>query len=205
MRAGSPAGATPAVLDPRDIVEVVPADGIPAIDDPKFIEPSEAEWLGDQEPVIAVELDGEARAYPLQVMTWHEIVNDTIGETPVVFFDRDGNEIYSKRRWMDGRTPKYDNPAGVSKPDLYAAPGAWDARRVGLTEGEFDALVATQAGTSSFAAGGSSLSAGALRVLREKDEVVLIPDADDAGQRFLENAIRDLSGYVTIYEARLPE
>jgi hypothetical protein len=82
--AGSATSATPAaILDPKDIVEVIPADGIPAIDDPRFIEPSEADWLGDREPVIAVELGGEARAYPLQIMTWHEIVNDTIGETPI--------------------------------------------------------------------------------------------------------------------------
>jgi hypothetical protein len=61
-----------------------PRDGIPSIDDPQFISPSQAEdWLADNEPVIALEIDGEARAYPLQVLTWHEIVNDIVGEVPV--------------------------------------------------------------------------------------------------------------------------
>jgi hypothetical protein len=50
---------------------------------PNFIDPSEADWLGDQEPVIVVELGGEARIYPLQILTWHEIANDTLGGVPV--------------------------------------------------------------------------------------------------------------------------
>lgn len=62
-----------------------PRDGIPSIDDPKFISSDEAnEWLADNEPVLAVELNGDARAYPLQILTWHEIVNDTVGDIPVV-------------------------------------------------------------------------------------------------------------------------
>jgi len=72
-----------ALLNPDDIVEVIPQDGIPAIDEPRFVELDEAPWLDEREPVIAVEMNGEARAYPLQIMTWHEIVNDTIGGTPV--------------------------------------------------------------------------------------------------------------------------
>lgn len=58
-------------------------DGIPAIDDPSFIGVAEANFLGELEPVISLELNGEARAYPLQILTWHEIVNDTIGGQPV--------------------------------------------------------------------------------------------------------------------------
>ena len=62
-----------------------PRDGIPSIDDPQFVSQGEAsEWLVDNEPVIALEIDGDARAYPLQVLTWHEITNDTVGDVPVV-------------------------------------------------------------------------------------------------------------------------
>lgn len=62
-----------------------PRDGIRSIDDPKFISPEDAgEWLADNEPVIALEINGDARAYPLQIITWHEIVNDTVGDVPVV-------------------------------------------------------------------------------------------------------------------------
>lgn len=57
-----------------------PPDGIPAIDRPKFVTPGEAvAWLSAKEPVLALEVNGDARAYPLQILTWHEIVNDTIG------------------------------------------------------------------------------------------------------------------------------
>ena len=59
-------------------------DGIPAIDEPVFISTGEAaEWLAPQEPVIAYENNGDARAYPLQIMTYHEIVNDEVGGDPV--------------------------------------------------------------------------------------------------------------------------
>ncbi len=62
----------------------VPRDGIPPIDNPKFTTPEAAnEWLGDEEPVILLEINGEARAYPLQILIWHEIVNDDIGGVPV--------------------------------------------------------------------------------------------------------------------------
>ncbi len=61
-----------------------PRDGIPAIDDPKFVSIDEAaEWLEEQEPVVALEVKGAARAYPLQILTWHEIVNDAIAGAPV--------------------------------------------------------------------------------------------------------------------------
>lgn len=61
-----------------------PKDGIPAIDDPEFVTPAQAaSWLHPREPVAVVEVAGEAKAYPLQVLTWHEIVNDAVGGVPV--------------------------------------------------------------------------------------------------------------------------
>lgn len=62
-----------------------PRDGIPSIDSPIFIAYEDAaEWLADNEPVIALEINGDARAYPLQILTWHEIVNDTVGDVPAL-------------------------------------------------------------------------------------------------------------------------
>ena len=59
-------------------------DGIPPIDNPSFVTVEEADgWLGDKEPVVLVEVNGEAKAYPIQILTWHEIVNDDIGGVPV--------------------------------------------------------------------------------------------------------------------------
>ena len=61
-----------------------PRDGIPAIDKPAFVGVIQAnEWLDDREPVIAVSHGGVARAYPLQILMYHEIVNDVIADTPV--------------------------------------------------------------------------------------------------------------------------
>ena len=61
-----------------------PKDGIPAIDEPAFISiESAAEWLKDDEPVIAFTVNKTSRAYPLQILMWHEIVNDVIEGQPV--------------------------------------------------------------------------------------------------------------------------
>ena len=62
-----------------------PKDGIPSIDQPAFETVSDADgWLEDLEPVQVVDIGGDVRAYPVQIMVWHEIVNDTVGAEPVV-------------------------------------------------------------------------------------------------------------------------
>jgi len=62
-----------------------PKDGIPAIFIPKFETQGEAaSWLDDKEPVIALEIEGEAKAYPLSILIWHEIANDKVANVPVV-------------------------------------------------------------------------------------------------------------------------
>lgn len=61
-----------------------PKDGIPAINEPRLVTLSEARrWLGAKEPVISLVIGDEARAYPLQILLWHEIVNDRIASIPV--------------------------------------------------------------------------------------------------------------------------
>ena len=60
-----------------------PPDGIPPIDEPRFLRADDVTFLADDEPVLAFEVDGDARAYPVQILIWHEIVNDTVGDTPV--------------------------------------------------------------------------------------------------------------------------
>ena len=59
-----------------------PKDGIPAIDGPVMVPVSEGDIPG-REPVVSVEIDGDARAYPVRYLMWHEIVNDRFGERPV--------------------------------------------------------------------------------------------------------------------------
>jgi hypothetical protein len=58
-------------------------DGIPAIDEPRFVRVGAVGFLEPKEPVIEVELNGDARAYPIQILVWHEIVNDTVGGVPL--------------------------------------------------------------------------------------------------------------------------
>lgn len=58
-------------------------DCIPSIDDPSFVAAEDADWLGDGDLVLGLEIEGEARAYPLRVLNLHEIVNDRVGGDPV--------------------------------------------------------------------------------------------------------------------------
>ena len=59
-----------------------PKDGIPAIDQPKFVTGSESSFA-DDETVIGVYYQNIAKAYPYKILNWHEIVNDTIGDLPI--------------------------------------------------------------------------------------------------------------------------
>lgn len=61
-----------------------PKDGIPAIDNPKFDAADEAQWLAPDERVMGLYFDGIARAYPIAILNWHEIVNDEFNGHPVV-------------------------------------------------------------------------------------------------------------------------
>ena len=61
-----------------------PPDGIPSIDKPKFTSVREADkLLEDSELVVGLNVNGDIRAYPLQILVWHEIVNDNVGGVPV--------------------------------------------------------------------------------------------------------------------------
>ena len=59
-------------------------DGIPSIDAPKFISADDADFLIGSDVGLGLSLNGEDRFYPYQILVWHEIVNDTIGDTPVL-------------------------------------------------------------------------------------------------------------------------
>jgi hypothetical protein len=73
-----------AAIRPDEIATVLPRDGIPAIVDPPM---APAERVGDElEPddlVIGVALGGEARAYPIRILSAHEIVDDRVRDTPI--------------------------------------------------------------------------------------------------------------------------
>lgn len=79
------AGTAPSldVLAANAISGGPPKDGIPAIDEPRFVAASQVDFLDEDEPVFGLELAGEVRAYPQRVLVWHEIVNDIIAGQPV--------------------------------------------------------------------------------------------------------------------------
>ncbi len=59
-------------------------DSIPAILTPQFIPVGDAKEIGQLEPVLRVAIDDAVRGYPLRILLWHELVNDTINETPIL-------------------------------------------------------------------------------------------------------------------------
>jgi hypothetical protein len=98
----------------------VPRDGIPPLDDPQFTAAGLAsEWLDDREPVIALEINGVAKAYPLQVLIWHEIANDVVGGVPVtVTFCPLCNSALVFERTLDGVVHDFGVSGNLRKSDL---------------------------------------------------------------------------------------
>lgn len=85
-------------LVPREqiVASGLPKDGLPALSDPTVFTPAQAEQFGHElrkahqgkflvgpDRVIGVSINGKARAYPLRIMNWHEVVNDTLGDVPI--------------------------------------------------------------------------------------------------------------------------
>ena len=74
----------PSRIRPEEILwGGVRVDGIPALDNPTMIAPEEAAYLEPWDPVFGIALNGEARAYPLRILDWHEMANDVVGGVPV--------------------------------------------------------------------------------------------------------------------------
>ncbi|MBL4786429.1 MAG: DUF3179 domain-containing protein [Cohaesibacteraceae bacterium] len=61
----------------------VGVDGIPSLDNPELISGSSADYMLDDDLVFGIQINGDARAYPLRIMGWHEMFNETIGGVPV--------------------------------------------------------------------------------------------------------------------------
>jgi len=97
-----------------------PKDGIPPVDDPQFDSVAEAnKWLNPREPVVVVSIDGETKAYPIQILTWHEIVNDSVAGTPVtVTFCPLCNATIVFDRRKDGEVLDFGTTGRLRKSDL---------------------------------------------------------------------------------------
>ncbi|MEM7775803.1 MAG: DUF3179 domain-containing protein [Pseudomonadota bacterium] len=96
-----------------------PKDGIPSIDKPVFQTVAEATELVATEPVIGLEVNGDARAYPLRILTWHEIVNDAVGGKPVaVTYCPLCNAAIVFDRTLDGRVLDFGTTGKLRHSDL---------------------------------------------------------------------------------------
>lgn len=97
-----------------------PKDGIPALSDPQFIEAAQEQRIQPSEPVITVEIEGERpRAYPIRYLTWHEIVNDQIGDLPVaVTFCPLCNSGITFDRRVQGRVLSFGVSGKLRKSDM---------------------------------------------------------------------------------------
>ena len=60
-----------------------PKDGIPAILSPEFIQAEAADYLKPNDSVIGIDIAGESKVYPIKILNWHEVVNDTVGGVPI--------------------------------------------------------------------------------------------------------------------------
>jgi hypothetical protein len=94
-------------------------DGIPAIDRPRFVPVRKVSFLEAREPVVQLVVGAEARAYPLQILIWHEIVNDTVGGVPVAvtFCPLCNTTIVFDRR-LDGRVLDFGTTGNLRNSDL---------------------------------------------------------------------------------------
>ncbi|MBK5111393.1 MAG: DUF3179 domain-containing protein [Thermoleophilia bacterium] len=95
-------------------------DDIPALDDPGFVSVAEAdEYLSPREPVAVLERNGTSKAYPIQILTWHEIVNDEIAGEPVaVTFCPLCNSTVAFSREVDGRVLDFGTTGKLRRSDL---------------------------------------------------------------------------------------
>ena len=103
-----------------EITPVLPRDGIPSIDNPQFETIEEAESvIDDLAPVITFKINGEAKAYPLGILTWHEVVNDTVGGVPVtVTFCPLCNSALAFKRTLEGRVFDFGVSGNLRNSDL---------------------------------------------------------------------------------------
>lgn len=96
-----------------------PKDGIPSIDDPQFEPAGTIADLAASEPVITLSIGSDSRAYPLRILTWHEIVNDTVGGVPVaVTYCPLCNAAIAFERRVDGRVLDFGTTGKLRHSDL---------------------------------------------------------------------------------------
>jgi len=97
------------LVDPTKIIPGGPGrDGIHAVDAPSFAGPAAADAIAPETPVLGVSIDGDARAYLIPILEYHQIVNDTVGGVPIaVSYDPLTGAPLAWKRSVDGRTLRF--------------------------------------------------------------------------------------------------
>jgi len=97
-----------------------PKDGIPSIDKPRFARLAEVSGLlADTEPVVGLIMNGKARAYPLRILTWHEIVNDELAGVPVtITYCPLCNSAIAFDRRLDGKVLDFGTTGKLRNSDM---------------------------------------------------------------------------------------
>jgi hypothetical protein len=155
-----------------------PPDGIPAIDRPLFITAADAvAWLKPEEPVLALTIAGDARAYPLQILMWHEIVNDVVGGVPVaVTFCPLCNSALVFERHVEGATLDFGTSGMLYKSDLVM----YDRQSHSLwSQMDGRAIVGDRAGTKLASRPGNTIAFEAWRAAHPEGKVL----SRDTGHR----------------------
>ncbi len=107
-------------IDFSDILEGgPPKDGIPSIDNPAFKAVWEIKDMGKKEPVISLNIKGDVRAYPVRILMFHEIVNDTVGGVPVtITYCPLCNAALVFERTLDGRVLDFGTTGKLRMSDM---------------------------------------------------------------------------------------
>jgi len=96
-----------------------PKDGIPSIDNPVFKPVKEINSIADKEPVISLDINGDTRAYPISILMYHEIVNDTVGDVPVsVTYCPLCNASLTFERTLEGKVLEFGTTGKLRKSDM---------------------------------------------------------------------------------------
>jgi hypothetical protein len=98
-----------AMVPAEEIIDGGPGrDGIRSVDAPEFAPVPEAKWVSDETPVLGVDIDGDSAVYPVHLLEYHQIVNDTLGGVPIVVaFDPLSGTPRVYRRRIDGKVLEF--------------------------------------------------------------------------------------------------
>ena len=89
-----------------------PKDGIPSIDNPVFADIQGSHFMSDSDTVIGLEINGEAKAYPIFILVWHEIANDKVGETPMMLISLYSENSRAFERTINGMVLDFEYTEG---------------------------------------------------------------------------------------------